>query len=191
MGALKVSCGLIFAAAYFDPRAENCKAYREENGLVTGVELVYVEKPAAKYRLVQVLLIDEAHAGGRHTAKVNVQLASGAMAGDVPFLAWPFPTPHSALPPGNPNNEHMIYSTYSPPAIGPLGIYVGKGTTPDVDSDIVYGLGLPFNRHISYSLSFVERAGVDPEPPDPPTPAGDALERIADAVERLTVHLGA
>lgn len=171
-----------------DPRAENCRAFRMDGaGKVVGVELVHVPNPATPYELARVELLDEYAAGGGTVAKFQV-LAGGVATGERVYLAWPFPELSNRLLPGNPNGEHMITNGYDAAKgdRGPLALYVGDAVG-GVISDVIGGLGLPNNRHVSYLVTF--RARTD-EPPGPGTGgAGDeALVRIAAAVERLAAH---
>ncbi len=49
-----------------DPLAENCQAYAESNGKVTGVRLDHLPAPSTKYELIRATLFDE------ETAHLNV-----------------------------------------------------------------------------------------------------------------------
>lgn len=178
-----------------DPRAENCRGFRMDGaGKVVSVDLVHVPNPSAPYELARVELLDEYSAGGGTVAKFQV-LADGVVTGERVYLAWPFPELSSRLLPGNPNGEHMIANGYDAAKgdRGPLALYVGDAAGR-VISDVIGGLGLPNNRHVSYLVTFRARR------PEPPGPGDDssALQRVAAALEgvdgslRLLVkHLGA
>ena len=62
-------------------------------------------------------------------------------------------------------------------------------------SDVLVGVGLPWNNHVSVFL-VLQAAAVEP-PPEPPPPSDfeahviALLTRIAAGVERLSAHLGA
>jgi hypothetical protein len=154
-----------------DPRAANCRAYADENGLVTGVLLAHIPVPSARFELVRVDLIDEASAAGQHIASIHVLDALNLPTPARVYLAWPwhnwtFPARFEEMGlPGNPNipYQHMITNGYNPPQVGPTAIFVGDASG-NVISDVCGGFGLPFNRHVCYSLIFRERAAVEPPP---------------------------
>ena len=108
-----------------------------------------------------------------------------------PAAAGPTTSPSTALAP---SNQFAAMSKFPSSSIGPLAFYVGDATKQPL-SDIIGGYGLPDGHHISGRVTFRERSGVvppDPDDPEPePEPDGDALTRIATALERLTAHLGA
>jgi hypothetical protein len=189
------------SATVKDPRAPNCRGFLLDNaGKVIGIQLVHVPIPSAPYELIAAELIDEYAAQGNTVVTVSVLNAEGVQTAERAFIAWPFPglnAPESPAGPGNSSNEFAATSPYSPPDIGPLAFHVGDKDGSPL-SDIVGGYGLPHRHHISGRVTFRERIAVidpDPEPdpgPDPePEPDGDALTRIAAAVERLAAHLGA
>ncbi len=202
------------AAQAPDPRTDNAKAFHvNSNSQVDGIELVYQERPWTAYQLVQARLVDEASSGGNTVAKYVVVDCYGTPISENVYLAWAWPEliGGSTLP-GNQNSEHMIVNGFSPPAIGPLAIYVGdsKGA---VISDVIGGLGLPFKRHVSFYLAFRKRCAVQPTvtptPTSPyvtptptpvatvaPTPASDMketndlLRQVLDVLRALAKHLG-
>lgn len=149
-----------------DPRAENCRGYATEGGLVTGVLLEHVEKPATRYALKSVRMF---RAGDTTVAKYAVYDKDGYLQTSAPvMLAWPWPKLEKALPSGNPNNEHMISGgPFEPPTVGPLALYVADAAGK-LDSDFIGGLGLPFKQHVCFDVVFVEREAVAPAP-TPPT----------------------
>lgn len=161
----------------FDPRTENAKAFHVNSAnMVDGVELHYDARPWTTYQIVQARLVDEASAAGNVTAKFVVVDCNGVPVSENVYLAWPYPQLDGgkALP-GNQNNEHMIYSTYQPPNIGPLAMYVGD-SKGNIISDVIGGLGLPFNRHVSYYVAFKKRCGVQVVTPVPsPAPTSTPI----------------
>ena len=177
-----------------DPREWNCQGFNTDaQGRVTGVYLEYVPVPSARYELVRAELIDEAAARGNTVAIFTVLDAMGLPTAEKVYLAWPWPAlDEGRLLPGNQDGQHMIINGYSPPELGPLAMYVGD-SAGEVISDMIGGLGLPDNHHVSFRLTWKERGAVDPETPgDGGSAAGvAALERIASALERLAAHLGA
>lgn len=154
-----------------DPRAENCKAYKEVGGLVMGVELVYVPVPTSKYQLVKAELIDEPTngVGGPTVANCVVLDKDNIQTGERVWMAWEWPGMKDGhLLPGNPNGQHMITNGYTPPVLGPLGLYVGDAQHNPI-SDLIGGVGLPKKHHVSFRFTWKER-GSTPEPPDPDNP---------------------
>lgn len=192
-----------FINAVSDPRAENCRAFTTDvQGRITGVSLSVIINPEARYALRRVELIDEVQAQGNTVATCTVLDATGLQIGQVVELAWPFPTLSEFALPGNPNNQHMISNGFLPPAIGPLALCIRANGL--IISDVVGGIGLPGNRHVSYRATFQERDASNPEPDpdgDPDIPDIDAtllwereivaVEKIAATLERLADHLGA
>lgn len=179
-------------AAETDPRAANCRgALLDNGGKVIGVELVYVPIPTARYALLRVELIDEIAAQGNTVATCVVLDSNGVQTGETVFLAWPFPNLANTARPGNPDGKHMITNGYTPPALGPLALFVGDQFGKPV-SDVIGGLGLPLNHHVCFRATWQERSAVvEPEPDPEPEPNADSFERMAVALERLVAHLGA
>lgn len=154
-----------------DPRASNCQAYHvNAAGIVDGVQLTVLPVAGTQYVCKSVTLIDEGAAQGQITAQILVYSADGLpLMSEKVYLAWPWDgspnLPNKALP-GNTNYpaNHVIANGYTPPAQGPLAIYVGRADG-SIDSDIVGGLGLPNNRHVSYNLMFQARGASTSEKP--------------------------
>src|SRR5574343_1056612 len=169
-----------------DPRSPNCKAFHvNASGQVDGVELVYEAIPEAQYELVYVHLIDEAAAQGNTVATCTVLNKDGIDVAEPVYLAWPWPDLNNHALPGNPDGKHMITNGYTPPVIGPLALYVGDAQGV-VRSDVIGGLGLPWNRHISFACVWKERSAEPEPPPDPkPEPEPDLSEFQAHIVDEL------
>lgn len=150
-----------------NPLDPNCQAFQlDASGKVKGVELGITKIDGAKYEVHSVRLRNETEANGQTVAACAVYDALGFPTGEQVRLTWPGKQPPfngSGLP-GNPNNVHVIANGYTPPNQGPLALHVGGFNAPT--SDIVYGLGLPFNRHISFDVVFKEKSIVVPPPPD-------------------------
>ncbi len=193
-----------------DPRAENCKAFAlNAANKVVGVELAVDVYPERKYRLRRVELVDEAAAMGNTVATCIVYDKDGYQVASPVRLAWPYPNLTDSALAGNPNGQHMITNGYAPPNLGPLALYVANDAGEPL-SDIVGGLGLPYNRHVSYVAQWQERDASAPDPDPDPEPGGggdiddeliaafllrldlinENLMRSAVALERLTAHLG-
>lgn len=176
-----------------DPRAENCRGFRVTDGKVTGVLLAVDERPAAQYELVRMELIDEVAAQGNTVATCEVLDKEGFQTAASVYLAWPWPNLTERALPGNQVGQHPITNGYKPDeGLGPLALYVGDAAG-NVISDVVGGLGLPYNRHVSFRATWLER---DPAEPGDGGDGGDGevvglLLRIAEGIERLVRHLGA
>lgn len=157
-----------------NPLNENCQGFKVDgNGKVVGVQLGITKVLNAKYEVYRVRLRDEYEAGGQQVAACQVVDRDGISTGEQVRLTWPgkdVPFEDSGLP-GNPNNVHVISNPYSPPELGFLALHVGGFNAPI--SDIVYGLGLPDNRHISYDVVFKEKGSIITPPP-----AGDLEARV-------------
>jgi hypothetical protein len=179
-----------------DPRAENCRAFHvDAYGKVDGVELRVEPWPDTDYKLVRVELIGEEAAKGQTVATCIVLDENGIQTAEEVVLAWPWPGLTAYAGMGNQNGQHMITNGFTPPAIGPLALYVGHGLLNN--SDIVGGLGLPFNRHVSYRATWRKRGAVTPPPPDDNTDApadlAPVMAKLAAIDAKLTAlseHLG-
>lgn len=169
-----------------NPLHANCQGFKtDSNGMVTGIELGITKVLNAQYEVYSVRMLDEHEANGQTVAACSVLDRNGINTGQQVRLTWPgvtVPFQDSGLP-GNPNNTHVIINGFSPPKLGPLAMHVGGFNAPI--SDIVYGFGLPYNRHVSFSVVFREKGSGVP-PVDPTDPTTDArivnLETWARAV---------
>ena len=168
-----------------NPLSENCQAFKTDaQGRVIGVELGITPINGAKYTVHSVRLRDEIEANGQTVAACAVYDALGFPTGEQVRLTWPGKQPPfdgSGLP-GNPNNVHVISNGYNPimdgkTNFGPLALHVGGFNAPT--SDIVYGLGLPFNRHVSFDVVFREKSITVPPPDDTDKERIDKLEAWA------------
>lgn len=164
-----------------NPLNENCQAFRTDNsGKVVGVQLGITKVEGALYEVYSVRLRDEYEAVGQTIAACSVLDANGINTGLQVRMAWPGKGPmfqDSGLP-GNPGNVHMITNGFNPPNLGPLALHVG-GFNASI-SDIVYGLGLPFNRHVSFDVVFKVKGAVIVDPTDP-----DEDEQLRKDVDSL------
>lgn len=155
----------------------NCQEFKlDSSGRVVGVKLGITKVENAKYEVYSVRLRDEYEAAGQTAAACQVVDRAGINTGEQVRLTWPGAQPPfegSGLP-GNPNNTHIVTNGYNPPKLGPLAVHVGGFNAPI--SDIVYGLGLPNNRHVSFDVVFREKSSGVP-PVDPGT--GDVEIRVA------------
>jgi len=175
-----------------DPRALNARQFNlNANGKVTGVELTHIST-GYRWELVRAELISEQMAQGNTVATVDVKDKKGFDTNVPCYLVYPWANwvpgirfGNSLLPGGSSRPyEHVITNTYNPPARGPLAICIGDGNG-NVDSDVIGGLGLPFNRHVSYHLVFRER-GTELPAPTPGT--GATLDDILVELRRISRH---
>ena len=170
-----------------DPRAENCRGFTvNAEGKVTGVYLEVQPVPGARYALLRAELIDEVAAQGNIVATCAVLDANGIQTAENVYLAWPYPNMTDKALPGNPSNQHMITNGYTPPEVGPLALYVGDANGAPI-SDIIGGLGLPYNRHVCFRATWRERGAQ--QPPTDPTP-GEVGGAVADLLMQNNVLLG-
>jgi len=182
-----------------DPRAPNCRGFQvDASNEVVGIELVVVRIPSARYELYRAEMFDPYCSGGNPIVKGVALDVNGVEVGERIVYAWAFPqlnAPESPKGPGNPENNFNISSKFDKSVVGPLAFHLidAQGA---IISDVVGGYGQVMGYgHIGGRVTFRERSAVvppDPDDPDPePEPDGDALTRIATALERLTAHLGA
>lgn len=176
--------------------AANCQGYKVDGaGKVVGVQLGIWYVPGARYEVYSASLRDEYNAGGRREAYCQAVDRNGIKVGAVVRLGFPWtggPTFANNLPPGNADNTHPIVNGYIPPNLGPLAVYVGGNNAPE--SDIVFGLGLPLNRHVSFDIIFRERGAVVQPPIDPPIspdPGADVLRRLDRLEKAFDLLIGA
>lgn len=162
---------------------QRCLEFRTDpSGKVIGVKLGITKIPNSKYEIAFVGFRTEEESRGQSIAQCSVLNREGINTGTPARLSWPGqgPTFEQSLLPGNPNNQHIIVNGYNPPNMGPLAIHLGSKDAPE--SDIVYGLGLPYNRHVGYDIVFRERGvHVDPVIDDP----SSDLESLRKEVREL------
>lgn len=168
----------------------NCQGFKvDAAGKVIGVQLgITPWTQNRRYEIYSARLRDEYEANGQTVANCFVLDKNGIPTGIQVIMAWPGDRPpfEGNAYPGNANNAHVIANGYAPPKMGPLCLYVGTPDNPV--SDILYGLGLPNNRHVSYDVYFRE-IGDTPPDPDP----GDLVARIEvleDTVVNHEVRIG-
>ncbi len=172
-----------------DPRAANCRAFHvNAAGKVDGIQLVWTPVPSARYACASAQLIDEDAAQGNCVVTVEVLNQAGIKTAERALMTWPYGQTQSAdapIGPGNPNNQFTAESVYpSSKGVGPLGFFVGDANKQPI-SDIIWGYGLPDNRHISGYVVFQERGAVVVTPVTGPLPEQEpvmALGLLADKV---------
>jgi hypothetical protein len=155
-----------------DPRLNG---YVMTDGLVRGVRCGILEATPAPgetyWRLVTAELLDETEAQDKHNVYVNALDEQGLPIEQRfevgwPWERWPEMDGHhygmTAMTIGN----IPIYGGYSPEAAG-YGPYWVRMLP--WQSDVFYGMGLPYRHHVSYVLTF-QRVKCEAVPVDPPTP---------------------
>ena len=169
-----------------DPRAVNCQQYTQtREGLVTGVELVYQERPNTLFKLLRVDLIPEAEAQRNTVATCLVVDSNGIPLANAVSLAWPFPDLTNFALAGNQQGQHFISNKYYPPSLGPLALCIRDGNT--INSDVIGGLGLPFGHHVSFRATFQIRTAGNSNPT--PLPTNGAIEQTLKDISVTLVQI--
>jgi len=130
---------------------ENTKQFKMEEGKVTGVELFIEKVPNSIYKITELSLIDETEAKGRTIAfcESPSQL----------FLCYPYRKGRTSFENEIPVGKEIVISNYyNPPDYGWLAIKTEEG-------DVIGGLGLPYNRHVSFNVKFERQHIVSPPQP--------------------------
>lgn len=170
----------------------------------------------AYFKLVHAQFLDETEARGGVGIHVNVQDETGGLMPATVWHAWPtarigrenwvgaFDCGHQgagitfAYPSGQgeiaqgPNDFEPDADTVGPYLVA---VFTDPGCG-SIASECAYGFGLPFNRHVAFSLTFrISRWGVaepDPDPvpvPDPPPLGGDMWDKLGRAFEAFGAEL--
>lgn len=181
-----------------DPLDETCRGLTVDAfGNVTGLKIGIRTTPGALYKLRRVHVRGTQECQGNAVVIVSLVDADGIAESSTAIkMLWPWPTfgaKESPLGDGNGKGEFAITSKFPETAeYGPLGFGV-FGPKGELLSDVCYGWGQPeYKPHVGGFLVFQRVAptpGPDPNPE--PEPGGDALTRIAVAVESLAKRLGA
>lgn len=155
---------------------QNTKQYKEINGKVIGVKLEIVPVLNQQYRVETLTLIDENTARGKTVATFFVEGQKHKC-----MLGYPFAKDgnfQNKLAVGGSNNEHIITNGFNPNnSIGPLSIFVADERGNCI-SEIVTGLGLPNNHHVSFVVGFKKEVEVGIPDTDTPIETGDLQGRI-------------
>jgi len=191
----------------FDPRHENCRGFRfDANGKVVGINLEYRERPAARFYLKSVKLLDEYEAKGNTTATVYLYDKDGLPTEELVLLGYPWTGDlpvANLLSPGSASRpvQHVIASPFDAAAgvIGPLCIFVADRAGNPI-SDVIGGLGLPGyidprtkqggGVHVSFVATFMERGTASDPAPDPdPVPDPGDQTAVAEELHAMNVLL--
>jgi len=167
----------------------------DNSGKVIGIDLAVIPIPGSTYECVGVRLVPETEAQGQNIATIMVLDEDNTPKSAPVYLGWPFDgttrLTNRSLP-GNQNYpaQHVISNSFDPKSMrGPLAVYVG-GADGNIVSDVVGGLGLPYGHHISFHVTFRERAAgvVTPAvmPDVPGLSAGASIEvQVAHIVKQI------
>ncbi len=151
---------------------------RVEAGRVLGVKCGISEAEAQPgqpvFKLTSAAFIDEVEAKGQHMVYVDVLDESGRrLNGQTVEHGWPWEKypKNDEVVTDTVNGDHLaqwgLYAGYdaNKVAYGPYWVRVGGA------SDVFYGMGLPWNRHVSYVTVFQRTyTATTPTPPSPHDP---------------------
>ena len=149
---------------------ENTKQFQMENGKVVGIDLDVIEVPDSKYKVSELSLIDENEAKG----KVIAYCDSPSQL----YLCFPYRKGQTTFANEIPVGKEVVISNgYNPPDYGWLAIKTEEG-------DIVGGLGLPYNRHVSFNIKFERQHIVTPPQP---SDLESRIKKIEDWIHGFSV----
>lgn len=153
-------------------------------GLKAGVLAAGAQPGQTYFRLVSAMFIDEVDAKGQHVLSVDVVDENGRrLDGTKAEHGWPWeqwPAKDESVV-DTVYGAHLaqwgIYAEYDPgkKEYGPYWVRV-----QGAPSDVFYGMGLPWKRHVSWALVFQRTVKAQPEPePDPDAPWTEQLRNEA------------
>jgi len=147
-------------------------AVRVENGLVLGVkcgvQLANPDPGDIYFQLISATFIDEVEASGQHNVYVDALDENGhRLNGLVVEHGWPWER--------YPQYDDVVTDTVFGDHLAQWGLYAGYDANkvpcgpywvqiPGAKSDVFYGLGLPWNRHVSYVAVFQRKLATAPPP---------------------------
>ncbi|MEA3338031.1 MAG: hypothetical protein U9R25_19245 [Chloroflexota bacterium] len=187
---------------------ENLNELRVDGGQISAVkcgvlpasEAYNLEDGEQYFQLISANFINEIDARGQHSLYVDVvdensnRLDGTTVVHGWPWKKWPDEDEHvSEKIFGAHLANWGIYANYDPnkEEYGPYWAKV------DGKSDVFYGMGLPWNRHVSWSLVFQRAVAGDSRGDISPPPAPDEsvvvkkLESIEDRLLALETELRA
>lgn len=162
-GVFVISAGQkLLAAMNWDPdlnglRVEGDKVLGLKCGLLPIEHNSQLQPGQVFFRLISASFIDELAAQGRHTVTVDVLNEEGRrLDGAVVLHGWPWnrwPAHDEAMQAtvyGAELAQWGVYANYDPNRVefGPYWVKV------DGASDVFYGFGLPWNRHVCFTVVF-------------------------------------
>lgn len=134
-----------------------------------------VDNPVAKWKIVKIDYQDETQAQGRHNIYYLILDKDGHPAPNIlAYMDWKGRNPKQDPPTkgitdGNGEVNFGMYANLdTTKKNGAYFSFVGS----QVNSDVVYGMGLPEHHHVNFVLTFQEQVAVTPPvpPQPPPTP---------------------
>lgn len=134
-----------------DPRAENARRHTPEGQTTDALWVTVHRVPTAKYRISNVRILGEVEGGGNHVAWVHqpkqetVVLATGYN-GEIDHFDQLIP--HAA------GQEVVLDGKFTPPALGPLAIFLQRDGK--IVSDVAASFGLPYGHHICAEIVLEE-----------------------------------
>ena len=181
---------------------------RVENGRVMGLACGYLSVAGLApgdvyYKLVSAAFVDEIAAQGRHSISVDVLNEAGQrLQGARVYHGWPthrlpeFDARVEATVFGAELARWDLYAGFDAWQVGgPYWVQCADGP-----SELFYGAGLPWNRHVCFTVVFQRTIWQSEEPPvdppvDPPSEPTDdilsVLQSIDATLAALALHLGA
>ena len=171
-------------------------------GVACGIRLAQGLAPGdVYYRLVSAAFIDEIEAQGRHSISVDVIDEAGRrLDGAQVYHGWPthllpeYDTRVVATIFGGVLAHWDLYAGFDAwQVVGPYWVQCAGGP-----SDLFYGAGLPWNRHVCFAVAFQRTVWQAEQPPvDPPVdpPANGQIVTLLTSVDAnlraRRAHLGA
>jgi hypothetical protein len=159
-------------------------------GVKCGVMEASIEPGQPVFKLASATFVDEVEAKGQHMVYVDVLDESGhRLNGQTVEHGWPWEK--------YPKTDEVVTDTVYGDHLAQWGLYAGYDANKVEfgpywvrvrgNSDVFYGMGLPWNRHVSYATVFqLTYTAVTPTP-DPPvetpvTPPGQAVEDVVNEI---------
>jgi len=139
-----------------------------------GVEDADTKAGETYFKLISAAFIDEVEAQGSHLVYVDVLDESGRrLNGQVVEHGWPWDK--------YPQFDEVVTDTVSGEHLAQWGLFAGYDANRVEygpywvrvrgKSDVFYGMGLPWNRHVAFVVVFQRvTASVTPDPTPPPAP---------------------
>lgn len=138
----------------FDPRLQGANGFVQQDNYYVSVNTLVRTRPETRWRASVVATnVKDASANVYVSISPSFLTRTRMITGSTDGYGYD----QLINAPNSPGTFFMgRNSVYWPPAIGPIGVVVlnAKG---EIDSDVVYGLGLPAGQHCSYNVEFVER----------------------------------
>jgi hypothetical protein len=186
-----------------DPRT---KTFQVENEKVVGVpcEIVPVETICQKmgrtlqagdyyWRVLALTFFDEEESAGRHSITVNALREGVPVPGATVHHGWPYHT----FPQVEGEDKKTILGQLVEFTMGAHGYRPAIGST-EMDaywvcmdghaSELVHGMGMPYNRHVCYAIVF-DLAEYQPDVVEPGEPSPEIVRGELQAIYLLGLRL--